>query len=69
MAFQDCQWHIAAPIPDFKSRLGSGNRPYRPLQGHSSGQLSSAACINCLVDIPAGSGPLTAGDTVTVHLL
>ena len=38
MAFQDCQWHIAAPIPDFESRLGSGNRPYRPLQGHSSGQ-------------------------------
>ena len=38
-------------------------------EGHSSGQLSSAARINCLVDIPAGSGPLTAGDTVTVHLL
>ena len=37
--------------------------------GHSSGQLGSAARINCLVDIPAGSGSLTAGDTVTVHLL
>ena len=38
-------------------------------EGHSSGQLSSAVRINCLVDIPAGSGPLTAGDTVMVHLL
>ena len=37
--------------------------------GHSSGQLGSAALANCLVDIPAGSGPLHAGETVTVHLL
>lgn len=38
-------------------------------EGHSSGQLGSAAGTNCLVDIPAGSGPLNAGDAVTVHLL
>lgn len=37
--------------------------------GHSSGQLGSAALTNCLVDIPAGSGPLAAGDTVKIHLL
>jgi len=37
--------------------------------GHSSGQLRSAAGTNCLVEIPAGSGPLPAGTDVTVHLL
>lgn len=37
--------------------------------GHSSGQLGSAVLANCLVDIPAGSGPLSAGEPVTVHLL
>ena len=38
-------------------------------EGHSSGQLASAAKTNCLVDIPAGSDPLRAGETVKVHLL
>ena len=36
---------------------------------HSSGLLSSLVGCNCLVDIPAGSGALEAGQTVTAHLL
>ncbi len=36
---------------------------------HSSGQLRSMAGCNCLVDIPAGSGPLEAGATVSAVLL
>lgn len=38
-------------------------------EGHSSGILSSLAGCGCLVDIPAGSGPLKPGDTVNLHLL
>ena len=37
--------------------------------GHSSGQLASAAQANCLVDIPAGSGKAAPGETFMVHLL
>ncbi len=37
--------------------------------GHSSGQLRSMVGCNCLVDIPAGSGPLTDGQAVAVVLL
>ena len=37
--------------------------------GHSSGQLRSMVGCNCLVDIPAGSGPLTDGQSVSVVLL
>ncbi len=36
---------------------------------HSSGLLSSLVGCNCLVDIPAGSGALEAGQTVGVHLM
>ena len=36
---------------------------------HSSGQLASMLGCNCLVDIPAGSGPLQAGETVSALLL
>ena len=38
-------------------------------QGHSSGQLRSLAGCSCLVDIPADSGPLAAGETVEVLML
>ncbi len=38
-------------------------------EGHSSGVLSSFACCNCFVDIPAGSDCLKAGERVTVLLL
>lgn len=34
--------------------------------GHSSGMLASMQGCNCLVDIPAGSSPLRAGDTVEI---
>lgn len=36
---------------------------------HSSGSLATAVGCNCLIDIPAGSGPLASGDTVEVVLL
>lgn len=38
-------------------------------EGHSSGQLRSMLGCNCLVDIPAGTGELRAGDTVSILLL
>ena len=38
-------------------------------QGHSSGQLASLLGCNCLVDIPAGSGPLSPGIRVDALLL
>lgn len=38
-------------------------------EGHSSGQLRSAAGTNCLAEIPAGAGPLAPGAEVTVWLL
>ena len=44
-AFQDYQWHIIAPIPVFKRRLGNANRPRRPLQGHSSGQRKRSCAV------------------------
>lgn len=36
---------------------------------HSSGSLSSMIGCNCLVDIPAGNGPLNVGDPVELLLL
>lgn len=38
-------------------------------QAHSSGVLSSLVGCNCLVDVPAGSGPLVRGQNVTILLL
>lgn len=38
-------------------------------EGHSSGQLRSSVGCNCLVEIPAGSPPLDAGENVKVVLL
>lgn len=40
-----------------------------PGSSHSSGQLASVIGTNCLVDIPAGSGPLKMGDHVKIVLL
>ena len=37
-------------------------------EGHSSGMLLSLSGCNCLVDVPAGSGPLKAGDPVQILL-
>ena len=36
---------------------------------NASGLLSSLVGCNCLVDLPAGSGPVSSGDTVSVLLL
>lgn len=36
---------------------------------HSSGSLSSVIGCNCLIDVPAGSGPLCDGDPVEIILL
>lgn len=38
-------------------------------EGHASGVLSSLAGCNCMVDIPAGSGPLERGSRVNIFLL
>jgi molybdopterin molybdotransferase len=38
-------------------------------EGHTSGQLYSFLGCNCLVDIPAESGPLRAGASVNMVLL
>lgn len=38
-------------------------------QGHSSGQLASLVGCSCLVELPAGSPPAEAGQTVPVWLL
>ena len=38
-------------------------------EGHSSGVLRSLVGCSCLVDIPAGSGPLAAGQTVDILML
>ncbi|MDR2088640.1 MAG: molybdopterin molybdenumtransferase MoeA, partial [Clostridiales Family XIII bacterium] len=37
-------------------------------EGHSNGQLRSLIGCNCLVDVPAGSGPLKAGERVSALL-
>ena len=38
-------------------------------EGHSSGVLRSLVGCGCLVDIPAGGGPLVAGQTVDILML
>ena len=38
-------------------------------EGHSSGVLRSLVGCSCLVDIPAGGGPLAAGETVDILML
>ncbi len=38
-------------------------------EGHSSGQLASLVGCNCLVELPAGTPPAEAGETVQVWLL
>lgn len=51
-----------------RARLAGGK--VRPAAGcHSSGGIAALAGCNCLLDIPAGSPPLRAGDPVEVILL
>lgn len=51
-----------------RARLEAGS-VYLPGGRHASGMLCSLVDCNCLVDIPAGSGGLTAGDPVEVIML
>jgi molybdopterin biosynthesis enzyme len=44
-----------------------GNSVHLP-DGHSNGQIRSLIGCNCLVDVPAGSGELRAGDRVSILL-
>ena len=55
-----CRRLVRGKIEDGKVWLPEGR--------HSSGMLSSMAGCNCLVDIPAGSGGLKAGEQVKVML-
>ena len=43
----------------------AGGQVFLP-ENHSSGSLQSLKGCNCLVDIPAGSPPLSPGDRVTI---
>ena len=77
----DCRWEpttLSAPLADGFGKKSGGRRFVRGRytggavhlpEGHSSGQLRSSLGCNCLVDIPAGSPALKAGDTVRVILL
>ena len=46
-----------------------GTDVFIPEEGHSSGSLSAFSKCNCLVDIPAGSPPVSPGTPVEVILL
>ena len=66
---------LKSPFPKASPcrRLVRGKREdgkvWLPEGRHSSGMLSSMAGCNCLVDIPAGSGGLKAGEQVKVMLM
>ena len=72
-AILDTPFPKGSPIRRFvrgrfvRGRYGDGHVSLP--QGHSSGQLRSLAGCSCLVDIPADSGPLAAGETVEVLML
>ena len=67
-AVLDAPFPKGSPIRRFvRGRYGDGHVSLP--QGHSSGQLRSLAGCSCLVDIPADSGPLAAGETVEVLML
>ena len=55
----------ASPGRRFVRGRLTGERVWIP-DGQGNGQMRSMVGCNCLIDIPAGSGPLRAGDTVTI---
>lgn len=58
------------PVPVRRFLRGKLKGGYVTLpDGHSSGVMRSMVGCNCLVDVPAGAGPLHAGDLVSVLLL
>ena len=67
-AVLDTSFSKGSPIRRFvRGRYESGHVALP--EGHSSGQLRSLAGCNCLVDIPAGSGPLEAGTEMDILML
>ena len=67
-AVLDTPFPKGSPIRRFvRGRYESGHVALP--EGHSSGQLRSLAGCNCLVDIPAGSGPLEAGAEMDILML
>ena len=67
-AVLDTPFPKGSPIRRFVRGKYENGRVTLP-EGHYSGALRSLAGCNCLVDIPAGSGPLAAGETVDILLL
>ena len=67
-AVLDAPFPKGSPIRRFvRGRYESGHVALP--EGHSSGQLRSLVGCNCLVDIPAGSGPLEAGEKIDILML
>lgn len=74
----NCAGHRACWKETFprKARAGAlirarmeGERVTLTGDNHSSGSLATMIGCNCLIDIPAGTGPLHGGDRVEVILL
>lgn len=64
----DTAFSKASPCRRFLRGRWQDGRVSLP-EGHSSGQLASLVGCNCLVDLPAGTGPLEPGRLVEVLLL
>ena len=67
-AVLDAPFSKGSPIRRFVRGRYEGGHVALP-EGHSSGQLRSLVGCNCLVDIPAGSGPLEAGEEMDILML
>ncbi|MDL2253089.1 molybdopterin molybdotransferase MoeA [Ruminococcaceae bacterium OttesenSCG-928-I18] len=66
--FLENDFHKPSPCRRLLRASLRDGKVYLPKK-HASGMLSSLVNCNCLLDIPAGSGPLSRGDAVTVMLL
>lgn len=67
---------LAEPFPKFspsrrflRGTLENGRVSLPAVEKHSSGILSSMSGCNCLIEIPAGTPQMAAGETVKVFLL
>ena len=59
----------ASPTRRLIRAKAEGSHVFIPETGHSSGMVSTLAGCNCLIDVPAGSGPLNNGDPVNIFML
>lgn len=59
----------ASPLRRFVRAKLVGGVVTLPKDGHFSGGIGALVGCNCLVDVPAGSSALRAGDEVEVILL